>query len=119
MSLPIVLMPEAEAEFEDMADYYEKQAGLARLSLRMFRQVLDRISGMPLIHQIACQDIRRGVVRRFPYTVFYRVENNRIVAHPIFHQLAATCSFGTIGLDWGRYRASISSSRSFYPPAIR
>src|SRR3954447_20676586 len=84
MSLPVVLMPEAEAEFDGAADWYEQQAGLGAAFTASVREVLNRIAGFPQMHQVVYQDIRRAVVRRFPYSVFYRVEPNRVTVIAVF-----------------------------------
>ena len=85
MSLPVVLTPEAEAEFDAAADWYEQRAGLGSEFTANVRDVLHRIAGTPLLHQVIYQqDIRRAVVRRFPYSVFYRVDPGRITVIAVF-----------------------------------
>lgn len=85
MSLPVVLTPEAEAEFDAAADWYEQQAGLGAEFTAKVRDVLNRIAATPLMHQVVYQqDIRRAVVRRFPYSVFYRAEPTRITVIAVF-----------------------------------
>lgn len=63
MSLPVVLTTEAEAEFDEAADWYEQQASLGAEITNAVREVLNRISAFPQMHQIVHKDIRRGVVR--------------------------------------------------------
>lgn len=45
MSLPVVLTPEAEAEFDAAADWYEQRAGLGSEFTANVRDVLHRIAG--------------------------------------------------------------------------
>jgi plasmid stabilization system protein ParE len=46
MSLPVVLRPEARAEFDDAFDWYEQQRpGLGVDLVAQVQEVLDRISG--------------------------------------------------------------------------
>jgi hypothetical protein len=52
MSLPVVLTPEAEAEFDEAADWDERQAGLGAAFTAAVQVVLKRISQLPLIHQL-------------------------------------------------------------------
>lgn len=85
MSLPVVITPEAEAEFDEAADWYEQRAGLGAAFTAAVREVLNRIAELPLLHQVVYKDIRRGVVRRFPYSVFYRVDPDRIAVIAVFH----------------------------------
>jgi len=42
-------------------------------------QVFDRLAETPLIYQIAHRDIRRAVVHRFPYLIWYRVAANTVI----------------------------------------
>jgi toxin ParE1/3/4 len=49
------------------------------------QEVLDRISVMPRIHPIVHQNVRRGVVKKFPYVVLYQVEDDRLVIVSVFH----------------------------------
>jgi hypothetical protein len=74
MSLLVVLTPAAQAEFDEAADWYEQRAGLGIAFTTTIRDTLNRIAAIPELHQIVYQDIRRGFVRRFPYSVFYRVK---------------------------------------------
>jgi len=40
---------------------------------------------MPESYQVAYRDVRRAVVKRFPYAVYYRVISSRVVVTAIFH----------------------------------
>jgi plasmid stabilization system protein ParE len=56
-------------------DYYEaQQAGLGERFLAAARTVFE-----------AVERVRRAVVSRFPYAVFYRVEQHRIVVVRLLH----------------------------------
>ncbi len=86
MSLPVVLRVEAEQEFDEAFDWYDAQkAGLGAEFAEEVQRVFDRIAANPLIHQTVFSDIRRGVVRRFPYTVLYRVHADRVEILAVFH----------------------------------
>jgi plasmid stabilization system protein ParE len=86
MSLPIVLRPEARAEFDDAFDWYEQQRhGLGMDFVAHVQEVLDRISDTPERYVQVFQDIRRVVVQRFPYSIFYKVEPQQVVVLAVFH----------------------------------
>ncbi|WP_341731507.1 hypothetical protein [Microcoleus sp. EPA2] len=34
---------------------------------------------------VVYRDVRRSVVRRFPYTVYYRIVSSRVIVTAIFH----------------------------------
>jgi plasmid stabilization system protein ParE len=86
MSLPIVLRDEAQAEFDAAFDYYEaQQAGLGIDFLARAQRVFDRIGANPLVHQVVFGDIRKAIVTRFPYCVFYRPHTDRVEVIAVFH----------------------------------
>jgi plasmid stabilization system protein ParE len=85
MSLPVVLLPEAQAEFDEAVDWYEQRVRRGAEFIDWVQEVLDRIAALPQIHQVVYQDIRRAVVRRFPYSVMYRVEPGRVLVIAVFH----------------------------------
>ena len=86
MSLPVVLRHQAAEELLAACDYLETQRpGLSERRISEVRRALERISGHPELHGKVLGDIRRAAVRRFPYSVFYRVMPLRIVVLAVFH----------------------------------
>ena len=86
MSHPVRLLPEAKAEFDAAADWYEQQrAGLGVDFVTHVREVLNRISAHPQLHPMVYGDVRKAVVRKFPYVVFYREEAGEVVVIAVFH----------------------------------
>jgi plasmid stabilization system protein ParE len=86
MKKPIVFRREAQAEFDEAFDWYSEQlAGLGLDFLDCVADVLERIGSMPESYQIVFEDVRRAVVRKFPYSVLYRIETDRIVVLAVFH----------------------------------
>lgn len=86
MSLPVVLRAEAEREFDEAFDWYEGQkAGLGVEFAEAVQVVYDRIAANPLLHQVVFADVRRAVVRRFPYTILYRPHSDRVEVLAVFH----------------------------------
>src|SRR5258707_15497783 len=84
--LPIVLRDEAQAEFDAAFDWYDAQRpGLGSEFAAEIQKVFDHISFNPLIHQLVFADIRKSVVRRFPYCVFYRPHQDRVEVIAVFH----------------------------------
>jgi plasmid stabilization system protein ParE len=89
MSLPIVLRDEAQKEFDEAIDWYDVQRpGLAFQFKAEIQKVFDRIAVFPKIHAIVLGDIRKAVVRRFPYCVFYRPHADRIEVLAVFTPIA-------------------------------
>lgn len=86
MILPVVLRAEAEVEFDQAFDYYEGQRrGLGVDFLARVHHVFNRISENPKMHGTVFADIRKAVVMRFPYCVFYRSDEMRVEVIAVFH----------------------------------
>ena len=86
MSLPVVLRDEAQKEFDEAFDWYDaKRPGLAFEFEAEVQKVFDRIAAVPKMHAIVFADVRKAVVRRFPYCVFYRPHPDRIEVLAVFH----------------------------------
>ncbi len=71
--------PDAELEFEDAIDYYEKcQNGLGYdFSVEVF-SAIKRILNNPRAWTILEDDIRRCITNRFPFGVIYSAEDDEI-----------------------------------------
>ena len=86
MSLPVILDPEAREEFDQGYDYYEGQrAGLGETFAEAIQLASDQIGEMPQLHRAVFGDVRRVVVRGFPYCVYYREEASRVRVLSVFH----------------------------------
>jgi plasmid stabilization system protein ParE len=86
LSLPVILDPEARDEFDQASDRYEGQrAGLGERFADAVQVVLDQIGDMPQLHRVVFGDIRRAVVRGFPFCVFYREEESLVRVLSAFH----------------------------------
>lgn len=86
MSLPVVLRREARAEFDEAADRYEQdREGLGEEFIDEVEAVFRRIGAMPEMHRVVSDGIRRAGLRRFPYSVLYRVEPAQVVVLAVFH----------------------------------
>lgn len=86
MSRPVVLRPEARAEFDEAFDWYEQQrSGLGVDFVIQMQEVFDLSSATPERYAQIFQDIRRVVGRHFPYSIFYKVEPQQVVVLVVFH----------------------------------
>lgn len=78
--------PEAEREFHDAISWYEHQRkGLGAEFFLCIDESIERITSNPLIFPVVYNQIRRIVVRRFPFAVFYEVIEAEIRAVGVFH----------------------------------
>jgi toxin ParE1/3/4 len=86
MSLPVVLRRKARAEFDEAVDWYERQqAGLGFEFTDRVQAVFDRISTTPEMHAFVYRDVRKALVRQFPYSIFYRIRADQVVVLAVFH----------------------------------
>ena len=86
MTLPVVMRVQARAEFDEAFDWYEQQrTGLGVEFMEQVQAVFDQISAMPELHPAVYRDVRKALVRNFPYSVFYRVGTGRVIVLAVFH----------------------------------
>jgi plasmid stabilization system protein ParE len=86
VSLKVYLRPEAEADIEDAATWYDRQRkGLGQEFLDDVLVALDTISENPNIYPVVHRQSRRAVVRRFPFGIFYRVDEDSVVVLAVMH----------------------------------
>jgi plasmid stabilization system protein ParE len=86
MSRELVLRPEAENETTAACEWYERQrVGLGDEFLCCLEATLEHVRREPEVYPLVHERIRRALIRRFPYGVFYLVEPQRIVVLAVFH----------------------------------
>ena len=86
MSLPVTFHPAASEEFIEASIWYEsKRPGLALDFMAEIDRCVVLAAKHPLQFTLAHKDIRRIVANRFPYSVYFRAEENRIVVLAVFH----------------------------------
>jgi plasmid stabilization system protein ParE len=86
MSLPLILTPAAEADLAAAKAWYERQQrGLGIDFLQCVEEALDRIRILPEAYREVVPGVRRVIVRRFPYGVYYRVDQNQIAVLAFYH----------------------------------
>lgn len=86
MTRDLLIRPEAEADLDEAKTWYERRReGLGIDFLLCVEEVFERICRSPEWYPVVFRDVRRGMVRRFPYGVFYRVMEEQIVVLAVFH----------------------------------
>ncbi len=82
----LVAEPRVALDVAAAFEWYEKErAGLGREFLDELRAAYDRIADGPLKYQHLRSGIRRALVRRFPYGVYFAVEDDVIVVLCVLH----------------------------------
>jgi len=86
MTYTIRFLPEVEEDAINGYMWYEsKSKGLGEDFLRMFFACANEISWNPLLYQKVYRDFRRRLLRRFPYAVYFTIENGQIIVVGLFH----------------------------------
>ncbi|MBN9523638.1 type II toxin-antitoxin system RelE/ParE family toxin [bacterium] len=87
MSLPVVLRPEARAEYDEAVDWFEqRRAGSGAPFIRAVKQTLDLIGAQPKVHRAVLGDVRRAPVSGFPYyRIIYRERDTDVEVLAVFH----------------------------------
>ena len=77
----------AKIEFEDARAWYRDiRPELGRAFTSEVRTATQRMVLMPLMYPLELGDIRRCVLRQFPYTLRYAVRGDLIVVVAVSHQ---------------------------------
>jgi toxin ParE1/3/4 len=78
--------PEAELDAFEAALWYEREReGLGGAFLRALRRVLARVEASPLQFALVTSDVRRAILARFPFGVFFFVDGDTIVVIAVMH----------------------------------
>ena len=86
VAVTVIVDPEAQAEFDEGYDFYEMRGvGLGEAFADAVGFVFDRIGAMPRQHRLVFGNIRRAVVRGYPYCVYYREEPSQVRVLSVFH----------------------------------
>lgn len=86
MKLHIVWLPEADAELKEALARYESiRPELGQRFAEAVVDTVDKITDDPFHYAVVEKGRRRAGVRRFPYGLFFLVEESRIVVIACFH----------------------------------
>ncbi len=86
MKYQLVVHPKAEADLRYTFEWYEEQEkGLGGEFLRCVDAAISHINRSPKMLFLIYKDIRRSLIRRFPYGIFYVLEENKIVVLAVLH----------------------------------
>jgi len=86
MSRRLIVRPEAELELSAAFNWYEDcTSGLGSDFLLCVDAVFDAIQRTPQQYPRVHSVVRRALIRRFPYEVFFLEDDERIVVLSVFH----------------------------------
>ena len=82
----IEVSEEAETDFEESYKYYfEVSPEVADAFFKIINLSLEDIKRNPLIFPVAHEIIRKYVVKKFPFVIYYQIDNSKIKVIAIFH----------------------------------
>ncbi len=86
MNVKLTIAPEVEQDIAEAYAWYESQRpGLGEEFLGCVDALVQTILRMPDIYVTIFDTYRRGLVRRFPYSVFYEYAEETVVIYGILH----------------------------------
>lgn len=87
MSRTVRLTAAAEADLQDAVDWYRSEADdLSALFRLRFEETVERIRERPEAYPLVIPGVRRAIVHRFPYSVFFRPDCLEVVVVAVIHQ---------------------------------
>ncbi len=87
MRWQLIVRPEAESDIDEIFGWYEeRRAGLGRAFMIELGRLFDTIEQGPKMFPRAHKEMRRALLKKFPYAVFYALRADEIVISAVFHQ---------------------------------
>ena len=82
----LIVRPEAEADIGNAYAWYEIQRpGLGQRFLDELSRCLDQVQSAPKRFQPVRDEVRRALVRRFPYGVFFVADERQVSVVAVLH----------------------------------
>ena len=85
MAGELIIAPEAEQDIAEAYAWYEgRRSGLGEEFLSCLDACIEGIRRTPKMYAIVHEIYRRGLVRRFPYAIFFEYGENEVSIYGIF-----------------------------------
>ena len=86
MAAELILASETEQDIAEAYAWYEdRRIGLGEELLSCIDACIEAIRRTPEMHVVVHENYRRGLVRRFPYAVFYEYVEVTVIVYGVFH----------------------------------
>ena len=86
MLVPVAFHPPAAAEIDRAYTWYQNvRVGLGDEFLGCIDAMVSRVARGPADYPMVYPEVRRALVHRFPYAMFYLVEPGRVVVLAVLH----------------------------------
>jgi toxin ParE1/3/4 len=82
----VLLRPEARIDVLHAFTWYENERRGLGVAFRDALDVtMERIASSPRAYPVVHRDLRRALVRRFPFQVFFRVGDEHVIVAAVLH----------------------------------
>lgn len=86
MNFNLILRQEAERDLAETYKWYNRQvSGLGVEFIAAVDRALESIQDNPARFPVIYSDVRRALLRRFPYGIFFVLENEQISVLAVMH----------------------------------
>ncbi|MBS4027511.1 MAG: type II toxin-antitoxin system RelE/ParE family toxin [Ignavibacteriales bacterium] len=86
MNYILSLRKEAKSDLKETFQWYESESyGLGEKFIIAFETSAGFIIQNPLMYPIVYKDIRRTLIRNFPYAIFYRIRETKVIVIACLH----------------------------------
>ena len=86
MAAELIITPAVERDLAEAYDWYEsRRFGLGETFLASVDAQIEAILRHPEMHRVIFENYRRGLVRRFPYALFYEFAGNTVTVSGVLH----------------------------------
>ncbi len=82
MSYNLFVTQEAELDIVEISQWYEQQKqGLSKEFLLSIKEVFELLIKNPFIFVKVYKEIHRALTKKFPYQLFYKIDNNKKIRY--------------------------------------
>jgi len=86
VSYRVIVRPEAQLELGQAFDWYESQSdGLGLEFLLATQAAQESLKRNPELYQKSYRDIRKALIQRFPFAIFYTCSKEIIFVLAVYH----------------------------------
>jgi len=86
VSLPVRYLEAARDELPEAVEWHENQRpGKGEALLAEVERVVGLLADFPRMHAVVYRDVRKAVVRGFPYIVLTREDSGELLIVSVFH----------------------------------
>lgn len=87
MTRRLIVHPAAQLDIEKAASWYEsRRTGLGEEFTAQLDQLFQRIAVVPFQFPALDHDVRRGLLHRFPYAIYFSINEATIAIIAVLHQ---------------------------------